>query len=202
MQQPKLGLDIRQPGHQMVEFREDEGRKEKRAVRPGQDARALRVTPLVRKEGCQQAAGVNHDHRSSGPESGEQLVDAVGDFRIAKTAAGERNARSRAGMPEHLLADCLANQLRLREPGVTGHAPQRGLEFGRQVHRRLLHAIHPTIHPGWRRAAMPARACTGSRPFKHPPKPGRVTVPHPTKDIPVRVLRNIYRQAGLNWKER
>ena len=49
---------------------------------------------------------------------------------------------------------------------------------------------------------MPACACTGSRPFKHPTKPGRVTVPHPTKDIPVRVLRSIYRQAGLNWKER
>jgi len=32
--------------------------------------------------------------------------------------------------------------------------------------------------------------------FKHPAKPGRVTVPHPERDIPVGTLRSIERQAG------
>lgn len=35
--------------------------------------------------------------------------------------------------------------------------------------------------------------------FKHPNKPGLVTVPHPRKDIPVGTLRSIYRQVGWNW---
>lgn len=38
--------------------------------------------------------------------------------------------------------------------------------------------------------------------YKHPEKSGRVTVPHPRKDIPVATLRSIFRQAGLDWKER
>ena len=32
--------------------------------------------------------------------------------------------------------------------------------------------------------------------YKHPAKPGRVTVPHPIKDIVTGTLRSIYRQAG------
>ena len=35
--------------------------------------------------------------------------------------------------------------------------------------------------------------------FKHPTKPGRVTIAHPRKDIPVGTLRSIYRQAGWAW---
>ena len=88
------------------------------------------------------------------PESGEQLVDAMGGLRIAKPAVGEWNARSGARMPEHFLADCLADQLGFRDPGITGHAAKRGLEFGRQVHRRLLHAIHSTMRRGLQLAAM------------------------------------------------
>lgn len=34
--------------------------------------------------------------------------------------------------------------------------------------------------------------------FKHPTKPGRVTVPHPNKDIPKGTVMSIYRQAG--WR--
>ncbi|MDD5699525.1 MAG: type II toxin-antitoxin system HicA family toxin [Victivallaceae bacterium] len=34
--------------------------------------------------------------------------------------------------------------------------------------------------------------------FKHPTKKGRVTVPHPMKDLRKDVLSNIYKQAG--WK--
>ena len=32
--------------------------------------------------------------------------------------------------------------------------------------------------------------------FKHPDKPGKVTVPHPKKDLPVGTVPNIYRKAG------
>ncbi len=33
--------------------------------------------------------------------------------------------------------------------------------------------------------------------FKHPEKPGRVTVPHPKSEIAVGTLNNILKQAGL-----
>jgi predicted RNA binding protein YcfA (HicA-like mRNA interferase family) len=33
--------------------------------------------------------------------------------------------------------------------------------------------------------------------FKHPTKPGRVTVPHPKRDLPIGTVRSIFRQAGL-----
>ena len=33
--------------------------------------------------------------------------------------------------------------------------------------------------------------------FKHPTKLGRVTVPHPKRDIPIKTLRSIERQSGL-----
>ncbi|EFQ24799.1 YcfA family protein [Aminomonas paucivorans DSM 12260] len=33
--------------------------------------------------------------------------------------------------------------------------------------------------------------------FKHPTKPGKVTVKHPRKDVPEGTRRNILRQAGL-----
>jgi predicted RNA binding protein YcfA (HicA-like mRNA interferase family) len=32
--------------------------------------------------------------------------------------------------------------------------------------------------------------------FKHSQKPGRVTVPHPKRDLPTGTVRSIYRQAG------
>jgi predicted RNA binding protein YcfA (HicA-like mRNA interferase family) len=33
--------------------------------------------------------------------------------------------------------------------------------------------------------------------FKHPSKPGKVTVPHPKKDLPLATARSIFKQAGL-----
>ncbi|EAQ34449.1 hypothetical protein NB311A_11927 [Nitrobacter sp. Nb-311A] len=33
--------------------------------------------------------------------------------------------------------------------------------------------------------------------FKHPTKPGRVTVPHPKKDIPLGTLKSIEKQARI-----
>ncbi len=35
--------------------------------------------------------------------------------------------------------------------------------------------------------------------WKHPQRPGRVTVPHPKRELPVGTLRSICRQAG--WGE-
>jgi predicted RNA binding protein YcfA (HicA-like mRNA interferase family) len=36
--------------------------------------------------------------------------------------------------------------------------------------------------------------------FRHPGKPGRVTVQHPRKDVPIGTLRSIERQAGLKLR--
>ncbi len=36
--------------------------------------------------------------------------------------------------------------------------------------------------------------------FKHPTKPGRVTLPHPRKDIPPKTLKSIAMQSGLNFE--
>ncbi|VXD15295.1 type II toxin-antitoxin system HicA family toxin [Planktothrix paucivesiculata] len=39
---------------------------------------------------------------------------------------------------------------------------------------------------------------TGSHyPFKHPVKLGKVTVPHPKRDIPIQTLKSIEKQAGI-----
>ena len=43
-------------------------------------------------------------------------------------------------------------------------------------------------------------ACDGDHhQFRHPAKPGKVTVPHPVKDIPKRTVQSIGRQAGLKF---
>lgn len=36
--------------------------------------------------------------------------------------------------------------------------------------------------------------------YKHPDKPGRVTVKHPDKDIPTKTLKSIEKQAGLKFE--
>jgi predicted RNA binding protein YcfA (HicA-like mRNA interferase family) len=33
--------------------------------------------------------------------------------------------------------------------------------------------------------------------FKHPSKPGKVTVPHPKRDLHPKTVRSVYRQAAL-----
>jgi predicted RNA binding protein YcfA (HicA-like mRNA interferase family) len=35
--------------------------------------------------------------------------------------------------------------------------------------------------------------------FRHPDKKGRVTVPHPKKDIPIGTLKSIERQSGIKF---
>jgi predicted RNA binding protein YcfA (HicA-like mRNA interferase family) len=36
--------------------------------------------------------------------------------------------------------------------------------------------------------------------FKHPKKPGRVTVPHPRRDLTLGTLKSIERQSGLQLR--
>jgi predicted RNA binding protein YcfA (HicA-like mRNA interferase family) len=38
--------------------------------------------------------------------------------------------------------------------------------------------------------------------FRHPTKPGKVTVPHPKHDLPVGTMRSVYKQAGLSPPKR
>jgi predicted RNA binding protein YcfA (HicA-like mRNA interferase family) len=60
---------------------------------------------------------------------------------------------------------------------------------GKEIIRRLK-------SDGWYEVAQ-----AGSRvQFKHPVKPGRVTVPHPKKDLPVGTLRSIEKQAGFKLR--
>jgi predicted RNA binding protein YcfA (HicA-like mRNA interferase family) len=35
--------------------------------------------------------------------------------------------------------------------------------------------------------------------YRHPDYQGRVTVPHPKKDLPKGTVRSIFRQAGWDW---
>lgn len=44
-----------------------------------------------------------------------------------------------------------------------------------------------------------ARENKGHQQWRHPTKPGRVTLDHPRKDIPIGTLRSLYRQAGWKW---
>ncbi|MGI4960032.1 MAG: type II toxin-antitoxin system HicA family toxin [Janthinobacterium lividum] len=37
--------------------------------------------------------------------------------------------------------------------------------------------------------------------FKHPTKSGRVTVPHPKRDLPIGTLKSIEKQAGLKLRK-
>jgi predicted RNA binding protein YcfA (HicA-like mRNA interferase family) len=60
----------------------------------------------------------------------------------------------------------------------------------RKVVRRLEAA-------GWKLVRTKGSHCQ----FKHPARPGRVTVPHPRRDLPIGTLKSIERQAGINLSE-
>jgi predicted RNA binding protein YcfA (HicA-like mRNA interferase family) len=38
--------------------------------------------------------------------------------------------------------------------------------------------------------------------FRHPVKPGKVTIPHPVKDLPIQVVVSIERQSGVDLRGR
>jgi len=42
-------------------------------------------------------------------------------------------------------------------------------------------------------------ACVGDHhQYKHPSKKGKVTIPHPKKDLPKKTVKSIFQQAGIN----
>lgn len=47
---------------------------------------------------------------------------------------------------------------------------------------------------GWVKHTQKGSHCQ----YKHPIKKGKVTVPHPKKDFPIKTLQSILKQAGLN----
>jgi predicted RNA binding protein YcfA (HicA-like mRNA interferase family) len=49
---------------------------------------------------------------------------------------------------------------------------------------------------GWRQVAQKGSHIN----LKHPVKPGRVTVPHPRRDLPIGTLKSIERQAGIKLR--
>jgi len=49
---------------------------------------------------------------------------------------------------------------------------------------------------GWRKVAQKGSHVQ----FKHPDRRGRVTVPHPERDIPIGTLRSIEKQSGLRLR--
>jgi predicted RNA binding protein YcfA (HicA-like mRNA interferase family) len=49
---------------------------------------------------------------------------------------------------------------------------------------------------GWREV----RQRGSHKQFKHPTKPGLVTVPHPTRDFPIGTLRSIEKQSGIRLR--
>ena len=56
--------------------------------------------------------------------------------------------------------------------------------------------IKALISDGWTQVAQKGSHVQ----FKHPTKPGRATVPHPKKDVPIGTLRSIEKQSGLKLK--
>lgn len=51
-------------------------------------------------------------------------------------------------------------------------------------------------HEGWYEVARRRSHAQ----FKHPTKPGRVTVPHPRKDLPLGTVKSIEQQAQLKLR--
>ena len=44
-------------------------------------------------------------------------------------------------------------------------------------------------------------ACIGDHhQYKHPIKKGKVTIPHPNKDLPIKTVKSIFKQSGINIK--
>ena len=58
--------------------------------------------------------------------------------------------------------------------------------------------IRLLLRDGWQQVAQEGSHIQ----FKHPKKPGRVTVPHPRRDLQAGTVRSIWRQAGWPWPPR
>jgi predicted RNA binding protein YcfA (HicA-like mRNA interferase family) len=58
--------------------------------------------------------------------------------------------------------------------------------------------IRVLIADGWQEVKKSSG--TSHRQFKHPTKPGKVTVKHPAADFPIGTIKSIERQAGLKLR--
>ncbi len=54
------------------------------------------------------------------------------------------------------------------------------------------------IKDGWVQCHQKGSHCQ----FKHPLKKGRVTIPHPKKDLPIKTVMSIFKQAQIEWRDR
>ena len=50
---------------------------------------------------------------------------------------------------------------------------------------------------GWEQCHQKGSHCQ----FKHSIKKGRVTVPHPKKDLPIKTVMSIFKQAQIAWRD-
>ena len=50
---------------------------------------------------------------------------------------------------------------------------------------------------GWRQCHQKGSHCQ----FKHPIKKGRVTIPHPKKDLPIKTVMSIFKQAQIEGRD-
>ncbi|UGY29822.1 type II toxin-antitoxin system HicA family toxin [Bradyrhizobium septentrionale] len=64
------------------------------------------------------------------------------------------------------------------------------------THTRSADVIRVLKDDGWKPVAQKGSHIQ----FKHPTKSGRVTVPHPKRDIPIGTLRSIEKQADLKLR--
>ncbi len=53
------------------------------------------------------------------------------------------------------------------------------------------------IKDGWIQCHQKGSYCQ----FKHPLKKGRVTIPHPKKDLPIKTVMSIFKQAQIEWRD-
>lgn len=53
--------------------------------------------------------------------------------------------------------------------------------------------IRLLLKDGWCKHFQKGSHCQ----YKHPEKDGKVTVPHPKKDLPIKTVQSILKQAGL-----
>jgi predicted RNA binding protein YcfA (HicA-like mRNA interferase family) len=58
--------------------------------------------------------------------------------------------------------------------------------------------IRALMADGWQE--IKPTSGSSHRQFKHPTKPGRVTVKHPARDFPIGTIKSIERQAGLKLR--
>jgi predicted RNA binding protein YcfA (HicA-like mRNA interferase family) len=64
------------------------------------------------------------------------------------------------------------------------------------MHMNSRDIIRAIEHDGWTHVATKGDHWQ----FKHPTRPGRVTVPHPKRDLPVGTLRSIAKQSGVKLR--